>query len=256
VEAGAGNSIAAKVGVHGAGLAVLSGTLNSGGVATTLSLHEPITGALIPGTRMRVTGSEFGWTNLPSGRFLVQAATDGQERVQDPSKIHQQSYAVARSSTSCTPKELKTQGNTLDTVDFKEISTSLTLVGAIAIKSPVGGAVVEAPPEFEWKIFPNTDFYVVEVRDSTGHTVFGGFALDETPRMKVPADALSLQYGDLTWANVDPSYIPSEPLISGSVYAWRIFACKDDTSAPQGMAVVSSSVLARGRFVFALPPKE
>jgi len=257
VQAGTGNQSPAKIGVHGAGLATVRGTLagNPGLEPVVLSLHEPITGAMIPGTRLTVEGADFQWENVPAGRFFIQLRVGSKGYVLSPENLKKGSIETIGAASSCTPNEARVEGVSVHTVDVEEVSVAVTMVQALELVKPTGGTIQAVNPELGWTVFPNTDFYVIEVQDSTGHAVFGGFALDGTPRMKVPPETSALFYGDLAYANVDPSFIPSENLVSGSIYDWRVFACKNDASPNAGCRAVSSSAQGAGRFVYA-PPEE
>ena len=258
VSAAGGNATPARVGVHGADLARVKGRITGELPAGSafVSLHEPITGAMIPGTRLAVSGSDFEWTEIPSGRFLARIEVQGEQVTLSPENLKQNSAETIRSASSCTPNEVRVEGIPVHTVDSDFVEFSVPVVAAMQVVSPSDSQQIQAPPQMQWAFLPNSDFYVVEVRDSSGQTVYGGFALDGTPRMKVPSDVSALPYGDLSYANVDPSYIPNDGLTGGNRYSWRVYACRNDAAVAQGYRAIAVSSEGAGTFVYAPPVEE
>jgi hypothetical protein len=103
---------------------------------------------------------------------------------------------------------------------------------------PVKSATVSGVPRLTWREVEDADFYVVEVKDESGKTVFGGFDAGGNPRIRVLPPDVSVPYG-------------GDPLVDGARYEWRVFAGKRDPLNPTAFEVVAASESLEGEFVFA-----
>jgi hypothetical protein len=103
---------------------------------------------------------------------------------------------------------------------------------------PVKSATVSGTPRLTWREVEDADFYVVEVKDESGKTVFGGFDAGGNPRIRVLPPDVSVPYG-------------GDPLVDGARYEWRVFAGKRDPLNPTAFEVIAASESLEGEFVFA-----
>ena len=86
------------------------------------------------------------------------------------------------------------------------------------------------------------DDYVLEVVDESGSTVWGGFDLAGLPKVSLPkADPITVGYnfdGSATLATLE----------AGRYYQLRIYASKDDNTAPLLFKLISSTETLDGVF--------
>lgn len=136
------------------------------------------------------------------------------------------------------PQRALDEGPPMIAVATASASVDLYVAPSIKRLSPVESATVSATPVLSWRMVELVDFYVVEVKDQSGRTVFGGFDADGNPRIRVLPPDVSVTYA-------------GDPLESGARYEWRVFAGKRDPLNPTLFEVVAASELLDGDFVVA-----
>ena len=97
-------------------------------------------------------------------------------------------------------------------------------------------AVTSTTPTFSWEAYSSTDNYVIEVSDINGNVIWGGFNNTGTVTVMnfpIPKITTSIAYNSNGTA--------TQPLKSGQIYRWRIFASKSDISDPRGWKLISVS---------------
>ncbi|MCK6549347.1 carboxypeptidase-like regulatory domain-containing protein [Myxococcota bacterium] len=177
----------------------VSGALTGGTGTSSIALVHPGTGELVPGLSTRATlPGAYTIRDVPPGRFVVAGGLELDGVTLDPDRV----------LTDGLPEVTITES--------ASVSAPLALVEAIDGLSPSDGAAVTTSPELSWPAVPGADFYVVEVKNVGGQTVFGGFDTRGNPRNTVLAPMTST--------------MPDMPLVSGALYTWRVYAAEDVTT--------------------------
>jgi hypothetical protein len=117
------------------------------------------------------------------------------------------------------------------------------VTGAVKLIGPSNGMsnlqpieVSSAAPMFEWTPYPSTSDYVIEVSNSDGEIIWGGFNTDNdqpAKRITISSDQTSIVY------NSDNGAL--ESLEAGKIYRWRVYASKDDVQETSGWKLISVS---------------
>ncbi|MGA1842834.1 MAG: hypothetical protein ACMUIU_19625 [bacterium] len=98
-----------------------------------------------------------------------------------------------------------------------------------------------ATPTFTWLKYPSAKEYIIEVFDSNGETIWGGFNdLSEVQHTQISQNATSAIF------NFDGS--ATTTLQDGEVYRWKIYADSSDLQDIQGL--ISSSEDQMGLFKY------
>lgn len=217
--------IGGAVGAPQANVAVGDGTtdgidfaLTSGGVevsgAITGGTGTGLVALLDPAVRRRVPGlvatapldGRYAIDGVAPGTYLVLGAYDEDAYVMDPEPIR----------TGDLPEI---------TVDAADVAEDFAVAPAIDGLAPTGTAT--ATPTLEWAPVTGADYYVVDVRDAAGRTVWGGF--DAAGRWSTRVlGATSVVYGG-------PALSP------GARYAFRVFAAVQDPVIPSAFSLIAAS---------------
>jgi hypothetical protein len=132
------------------------------------------------------------------------------------------------------------------TVANSAVALNFSVTNALQLTSPTNDlsstqpVVASSTPAFTWLAYASTDDYVIEVINASGKVIWGGISgtgNNAVRKVYVPKSQLSAVY------NFDNS--ASEPLKSGEIYRWRIYASKVDNST-LGWRLISSSEDQRG----------
>ena len=103
---------------------------------------------------------------------------------------------------------------------------------------------LSATPSFTWHqaaSYSSVDYYVLEVVDESGSTIWGGFDLAGQPKVTWPKeDPITIDYNFDFTATL-------ATLEAGRYYQLRIYASKEDTS-PLGFKLISSTETLDGVF--------
>jgi len=198
-----------------------------------ITLVHPDTLDTIPGLSTQNQASELTYQldSVPPGTYIAWASYRNDGYVMDPDRIRKSG---------------------LPEVDFTESSGDLEqnfdVTGAVTITSPTNEPNLVVPievntatPTFTWLKYPSAKEYIVEVFDSNGATIWGGFnELGEVLHTQIGPDETSVVF------NFDGSAVAD--LQEGKVYRWKIYADSDGLQDIQGL--ISSSEDQMGLFKY------
>jgi hypothetical protein len=193
-------------------------------VEVDVALTHPGTGETIPGLSTRTSNYNYTISGVPDGEFIGRATYENDTKVVDPDRIIK-------------------FGEPLVVVSGTSIELDFDVTGAVQLMSPSNDMtnlqpieVNSAVPTFEWMPYPSASDYVIEVSDSNGKIIWGGFNTDNDlpiKRVTIPSDQTSIVY------NSDNNAL--ESLESGKIYRWKVYASKDDVQEPSGWKLISAS---------------
>ncbi len=204
-------------------------------VPVDISLVHPVTHEAIPGlTTYLDTASNLDYilNNVPNGSYLARASYQNDGRVMDPDWIIK-------------------FGETTVTVNNDTTIRNFSVTGAVSVVSPTNPLTSTVPvtipdslPRFQWSAYPSTNNYVIEVTNSNGAVIWGGFT--HTTRNII-------LHKDSTAINYNYNGTASNPLTRGNIYRWRVYACKNENGADStgwGYKLISVSEEQRGLIKF------
>lgn len=210
----------------------VSGTITflaTGNIEVDVALTHPATHETIPGLTTLTSSGTYSLKNVPSGTFLARASYRNDEKVVDPDWI------------------LK-NGEPTVTVSTTNAQRDFSVTGALLLSSPTNAAstthpltIDSASPTFSWNAYASADDYVIEVTNSNGKVIWGGFSgsgLTLTKNISIPKAQTSITY------NSDGN--ATESLQPGRVYRWKIYASKNDNTTIPAWKLISSSEDQRG----------
>lgn len=217
-------------------LALTSGTANtitgqvrnlaSENIDVDVALIHRITRETIPGLTTQSENQVYTISEIPDGVYVARATFENDERVMDPDRI----------AKFGEPEVELAQGATID--------LSFDITGAVTINSPSNESDTNIPfeaigtnPTFEWTPYSSTSDYIIEVMESNGNVIWGGFDNSGTLSQKniiIPSGQTSIEFNADGSASIDALEI-------GKVYRWRIFASKNDKNSDTGWTLISAS---------------
>lgn len=207
----------------------VSFTATSGDIID-ITLLYPGTRDKLPGLRVETDeGASFLMTSVPYGDFEIIASLENDGYVLDPDTSVTQGIPTV-SITEMAP--------TVTGLDFK-------VTGAIELTNPpeVLAAVVpelDATPTFTWlkaSSYASAEYYVVEVIDESGETVWGGF--DEANNFS-PLVTVAQGNEPSALYDFDASALVS-PLENERYYQVRVYAAVTDLNETKGYRLLSAS---------------
>ncbi len=191
-----------------------------------ISLIHSITHETIPGLTTQSENLSYTISGIPDGVYLARASFENDERVMDPDRIAKFGEPIVDISG----------GSTID--------LQFDVTGAVTINSPtnvpdtnIPFEITETNPTFEWTPYSSTSDYIIEVMESNGNIIWGGFDTSGSLPHKniiIPSGQTSIEFNEDESASI-PSLEP------GKVYRWRIFASKDDKNSDTGWTLISAS---------------
>jgi len=203
-----------------------------------ITMLEPGTREVLPGLRAYTDGSgNYTINNVPNGTFEMIASLENDGYVLDPDTSVTQGVPVVTVNNNAITKDFKVTGGI-------ELDTPATPVNYVV-------PVLSATPTFAWhqaSSYSNVDYYIVEVVDESGATVWGGIdpATMTGPVMIAKQDPITIDY------NFDGSAsLPT--LEAGRFYQLRIYARKPDSTTPSGYKLISATETLDGVFRVATP---
>ena len=215
----------------------VSFTSVSGGIIDITLLH-PTTRDSLPNLRVLTdSGASYLMSGVPNGEFEIIASLENDGYVLDPDVSVTQGIPIVQIS------EL---APVIANKDFK-VTGSIELTNPAAI---IDASVPELDdlPIFTWakaSSYASADYYVAEVVDESGNTVWGGFdsAVNNfTPLVTMPqSNDPSAGYnfdGTATLASLEPE----------RYYQLRVYAAVVDTSEPKGYRLLSAGETLDGIF--------
>jgi hypothetical protein len=209
---------------------------NNGMVDVTL-LH-PISRDAIPGLATQSDDSiNYTVSGIANGDYLAWASYDNDEYVIDPDWINKnggERSALALNINSANSEK-----------DF-------SVTGSVIISSPSNSTNNRQPaivssltPTLEWTDYSSTKAWALEVTNSQGETVWGGYNITSSTinHDVIDKSATSIVY------NFDNS---GEALMEGETYQWKITAF-NDTADSTNKEAISQSEIGLGLFTVKLP---
>ncbi|MEN8245931.1 MAG: carboxypeptidase-like regulatory domain-containing protein [Thermodesulfobacteriota bacterium] len=197
-----------------------------------ITLIHPDTGDTIPGlSTFNDANLTYLLESIPPGTYIAWASFRNDGYVMDPDWIFKSGLPV-----------IIFDENSLD----QELDFSVT--GAVTITDPTNEASLVVPeiihtdtPTFSWNPYPSTKEYIVEVYDSQGNTIWGGY--DDTGVVQHP----QIDFHKTSEVfNFDGS--ATSLLQDGETYRWKIYADNDDAANVQ--TLISSSEDQMGLFTY------
>jgi hypothetical protein len=201
---------------------VAGGRIRSGTGETRVYLVHPDVLEPIPGLYVDTNlSSVWQMTNVPPGEYRADTALELDDGwVLDYERVLREGPPLVTVS--------ETSSGTLD----------LFASPSIRRIEPAKSATVSATPVLSWRAIDDADFYVVEVTDESGRTLFGGFDAGGNPRIRVLPPDVSVTYA-------------GETLEQGARYEWRVFAGKRDPLNPTAFDVIAASEALEGELIVA-----
>ena len=193
-----------------------------------ITLIHPITREAIPGlsTYNDTATNIYQLTAVPPGDYIAWATYRNDGYVMDPDRIQKFGLPFVTIADTTTAK----------VVDFE-------VTGAIPIVSPTNPAdtilptlIMTTSPTFTWEKYPSAKEYILEVSNSKGEIVWGGYdSAGVILHSQVGADLTTAVY------NFDGS--ASDSLHIGEVYRWKLYADNDANLDIQGLISSSEDLL-------------
>lgn len=187
-----------------------------------VALTHPLTRETIPGLITKTISMLYTIETVPDGTYLARATYENDGKVMDPDWIVK-------------------NGEPYVTVSGSTVQRDFSVTGAVTLTAPTNESdnpqpfeITETSPTLSWIAYPSSSDYVVEVIDSNGTVIWGGFNDDYTEKkVSVSKSQTSVTY------NFDGS--ATGGLEAGKIYRWRIYASKDSTQEPTGWKLISVS---------------
>ena len=198
-----------------------------------ITLIHPDTLDTIPGlSTLNDTNNNYLLESIPPGTYIAWASFRNDGYVMDPDHIFK--FGL--------PQITFTENSSDQELDF-------SVTGAVTIIDPTNEENLVVPqyiytdsPTFTWEKYPSAKEYIVEVFDSQGNTIWGGFdaAGGVVQHPQIAANQTSVVF------NSDGS--ATELLQDGETYRWKIYADNDDALNVQ--TLISSSEGQMGLFTY------
>lgn len=208
-------------------LAVVNGVVD-------ITLIHPDTLDTIPGLSTQNQASELTYllSSVPPGTYIAWASFRNDEYVMDPDSIRK--FGL--------PEVVFTAGS-------GDLEQNFDVTGAMTITGPtnepdlvVPVEVNTATPTFTWEKYPSAKEYIIEVFNSNGETIWGGFNdIGEVQHTQIGQNATSAVF------DFDGS--ATAALQDGEVYRWKIYADFDDLQDIQGLISSSEDQLGLFKYV-------
>lgn len=199
-----------------------------------ITLLELVTRSVVPGLSVMsdVTGLEYRIEGIPDGDFLAWASLKNDGYVIDPDWMFKN------------PGGLEVSFATSDTVHLNfSVTDAITLVSPTNPAASTSAVMADSTvPTFTWLAYPSAKEYIIEVRDLSGHVLWGGFEADGTvSHAFIGAGVLNVEYNFDGQAGI-PALEP------GEVYQWRLWADQGTQQDSFVEQLISSSEDLRGIF--------
>lgn len=199
-----------------------------------ITLIHPDTLDTIPGLSTLNNGTTYLLEAIPPGTYIAWASFRNDGYVMDPDHIAK--FGI--------PEVIYTDVSVNQTLDF-------SVTGAITITDPTNAARPVIPevvntdePTFTWIPYPSAKEYIVEVFDSQGNTIWGGFdAAGVVQHPQIDFHQTSVVFNFDGTATI--------LLQDGETYRWKIYA--DDDDALNVQTLLSSSEDQMGLFKYGVP---
>ncbi len=188
-----------------------------------VSLVHPLTQETIPGLSTKTTGGKYALESVPNGTYIGRASFENDGLVLDPDWV------------------VKNGGEPTIQVNNGDVLLDFSVTGAVSLKEPTNTAESTQPVEvskeglsFSWTPYSSASDYVIEVIDSNGKVIWGGFTANWSQKnVVIPSSQTSVIF--------DADGSAAAALEVGKTYRWRIFASKDDKQSATGWRLISVS---------------
>jgi hypothetical protein len=178
-----------------------------------VELINPYTKETIPGLSAMTSSYNYTISNVPNGTYISTASFQNDGVVMDPDWIAK-------------------NGIPMVTVNNNSAIRNFSVTGAVALISPTNAMASTVPlatsatPTFSWTAYPSTSDYVIEVMNSSGTVIWGGFSSNFTVKNTpyIPSSQTSILF------NSDGT--ATQTLHIGNVYRWRVYASKNSVTVP------------------------
>jgi hypothetical protein len=172
---------------------------------------------------------------VPPGTYIAWASFRNDEYVMDPDSIRKFGFP----QVTFTP-------------DSADLEQNFDVTGTVKITGPtnepdlvVPVEVNTATPTFTWEKYASAKEYIIEVFNSKGETIWGGFNdIGEVQHTQIGQNETSVEF------NFDSS--ATTALQDGEIYRWKIYADNDALQDVQGL--ISSSEDLMGLFKYVQNP--
>lgn len=211
-------------------LAIVNGVVD-------ITLIHPDTLDTIPGLSTQNDANELTYrlNSVPPGTYIAWASFRNDEYVMDPDSIRK--FGLPQVTF---------------TADSADLEQNFDVTGAVSITDPtnepdlvVPEVVNTATPTFKWDSYSSAKEYIIEVFNSKGETIWGGFD-DSGVIQHTQID----QHATSAVFNFDGT--ATAELLDGETYLWKIYADFDDAQNVQ--CLISSSEDQMGLFKYVQNP--
>jgi hypothetical protein len=196
-----------------------------------ITLIHPDTLDTIPGLSTLNNGTTYLLEAIPPGTYIAWASFRNDGYVMDPDHIAK--FGI--------PEVTYTDVSADQTQDFS-VTGAITITDPTNAASPVIPEVVNTDePTFTWIPYPSAKEYIVEVFDSQGNTIWGGFdvaGVVQHPQIDFHQTSVVFNFDDTA----------TTLLQDGETYRWKIYA--DDDAALNVQILLSSSEDQMGLFKY------
>ncbi len=191
----------------------VQGQLTEGSRTTRVVLVEPQSQTEIPGLEVQAMfGSAYEITGVPDGRFQVRAGLETDGRVLNAQQTLESGEPIADVAGAAVTVDLATQP------------------AVEGLQANPGGELI-----LSWTAQPETEFYVVELFDAVGQSLWGGFDVSGNPRFRVLAPDTQVPYD-------------GPALTSGALHRFRVYAAIRDPLVPSRFELIGASEPLEGWF--------
>ncbi len=204
---------------------------------------HPITREAIPGlsTVNDTAGNKYQLTTIPlgtyqltaipPGSYIVWASYQNDGYVMDPDRILK--FGL--------PKITVTEATTSLDKNF-EVTDAVPIVSPSNDPDTIQPVLITTThPTFVWEKYPSAKEYIIEVSNSHGTIIWGGFDSTIILHSQITAAQTSAAF------NFDGS--ATDSLLIGETYRWKIYADKDAVQDIQGLISMSEGLLGLFRVV-------
>lgn len=208
-------------------LAVVNGVVD-------ITLIHPDTLDTIPGLSTRNDANELTYrlSSVPPGTYIAWASFRNDEYVMDPDSIRK--FGLPEVIFTADSADLEQNFDVTDAVKITGPTNEQDLVVPVEVNT--------ATPTFTWEKYPSAKEYIIEVFNSKGETIWGGFNdIAEVQHTQIGQNATSVVF------NFDNS--ATAALQDGEVYRWKIYADSEALQDIQGLISSSEDQLGLFKYV-------
>jgi len=197
-----------------------------------ITLIHPDTLDTIPGlSTQNNSNNTYLLRAIPPGTYLAWASFRNDGYVMDPDRISK--FGLPQVTFTVVSSDQTQDFDVTDAVTIIAPSNESNLI--------VPQAIYTSTPTFTWKMYPSAKEYIVEVFDSHGNTIWGGFNTNGVVQHpQITQSATSVVF------NFDGS--ATALLQDGETYRWKIYA--DNDASPNIQTLLSSSEDKMGLFTY------